>query len=200
MPRPRSTRAHQQVLEAALQHFAEKGIDATSMDAIAASSGVSKATIYKHWRDKDALCLEVFAGIHGLNDPPVEKTGDIRADLVAVLSPRPHRDTELQARMMPHFMAYAAKNPEFAKAWRARVMQPQRIQLIQLLKRAVSEGLLRQDLDFEVSVALLAGPMAYRYMATLIGRALPEDMAEYVVEVFWRAHRAEGGASRERCV
>ena len=61
MPRSRSTRAHQQVLDAALKLFARRGIDPTSMDAIAAASGVSKATIYKHWRDKDALCLEALA-------------------------------------------------------------------------------------------------------------------------------------------
>ena len=45
MSRSRSTRAHRQVLEAALKLFARQGIDATSMDAIAAESGVSKATI-----------------------------------------------------------------------------------------------------------------------------------------------------------
>jgi AcrR family transcriptional regulator len=31
--------------------FGERGIDAASMDAIAEKSGVSKATIYKHWQD-----------------------------------------------------------------------------------------------------------------------------------------------------
>ena len=48
MPRTRSADAHRKVLDAALELFAERGIDATSMDAIAEASGVSKATIYKH--------------------------------------------------------------------------------------------------------------------------------------------------------
>ncbi|HMV48309.1 MAG TPA: helix-turn-helix domain-containing protein, partial [Blastocatellia bacterium] len=61
MARPRSAQAHEQVLEAALRLFAERGIDATSMDAIAEASGVSKATIYKHWADKNTLCLEALA-------------------------------------------------------------------------------------------------------------------------------------------
>ena len=60
MARPRSAQAHKKVLDAAVQLFSERGIDATSMDAIAEASGVSKATIYKHWQDKDALCLEVM--------------------------------------------------------------------------------------------------------------------------------------------
>ncbi|HJY08747.1 MAG TPA: helix-turn-helix domain-containing protein, partial [Bryobacteraceae bacterium] len=61
MARQRSTRAHDQVLDAALKLFSKRGIDSTSMDAIAGASGVSKATIYKHWPNKDALCLEVMA-------------------------------------------------------------------------------------------------------------------------------------------
>ena len=125
MPRTRSTRAHRQVLEAALKLFAQEGIDATSMDAIAAESGVSKATIYKHWRDKDALCLEALVSLFGLHAPTSVKTGDSRADIIRVLNRRPgaHR-SDLQNRVVPHFMAYAARNPAFAKAWRARTMRP----------------------------------------------------------------------------
>ena len=55
MTRGLSERAHQKVLEAATELFAQRGIDGTSLDAIAAASGVSKATIYKHWMDKEAL-------------------------------------------------------------------------------------------------------------------------------------------------
>src|SRR5215470_3921775 len=77
-----SPRAHSKVLEAATELFAERGIDATSVDAIAARSGVSKATIYKHWADKDALCLEVLTYVHELDTgPPESDSGDIRTDL-----------------------------------------------------------------------------------------------------------------------
>jgi AcrR family transcriptional regulator len=189
MPRPRSTRAHQLVLDAALKLFAHQGIDASSMDAIATASGVSKATIYKHWPDKDALCLELLSYLHRLDRPPVLKTGDKRADLVAVLSQEPPaQPSKLQSRLMPHFLAYAARNPAFAKAWRGVVMQPTRIQLTQLLKRSMADGALSADLDLDLSVALLAGPMMYRHVLSVVGRKLPANMAERVVDAFWRAH------------
>ena len=70
MPRGLSERAHQKVLETAAELFADRGIDTTSMDAIAAKSGVSKATIYKHWSDKDALCMEVMTFLQGLDEGP----------------------------------------------------------------------------------------------------------------------------------
>ena len=67
-----SQRAHAKVLEAATELFAERGIDATSVDAIAALSGVSKATVYKHWADKDALCLEALAHLFEHDQPRPE--------------------------------------------------------------------------------------------------------------------------------
>jgi AcrR family transcriptional regulator len=192
--RSRSTRAHQKVLDAALKLFAADGIDATSMDAIAAASGVSKATIYKHWRDKEALCLEVLATLHGLDEPPVTKTGDSRTDMIAVLSRRPeaHR-SDLHGRLMPHLMAYAARNPEFGKAWRASMMRPARTRLTQLLRRAMAEGVFPADLNLDVSVALLMGPMIYRHVMALMDRKLPGDMAERVVDAFWRAYSVGRG-------
>ena len=189
MPRSRSTRAHRQVLEAALKLFAHRGIDVTSMDAIAAESGVSKATIYKHWRDKDALCLEALASLFGLDGPPTVKTGNNRADMITILNgwSRAKRSGR-QNRMMPHLMAYAARNPAFAKAWRARVTQPTRIQILQLLKRSIAEGSLPPHLDLDVAVAMLVGPLMYRHVFSVFGRHLPENLGELVVDAFWRAH------------
>src|ERR1700710_1853744 len=95
MARPRSAQAHTKVLNAAVELFSERGIDATSMDAIAETSGVSKATIYKHWPDKDNLCLEVLSYLHGLDEePPVFNSGDYRADLIAQLQYQPAADRQ----------------------------------------------------------------------------------------------------------
>src|ERR1700745_3538585 len=132
MARERSKRAHDQVLDAALELFAQRGIDATSMDAISEASGVSKATIYKHWSDKDALCLEVLGRL--IEELPDFTSGDNRVDIIALLGYRPPEQTsQMKNRMMPHLMAHAARNPEFGKAWRDRMMSPSRIRLTQLL-------------------------------------------------------------------
>jgi AcrR family transcriptional regulator len=189
MARLQSIRAHDQVLEAALKLFSQRGIDSTSMDAIAEASGVSKATIYKHWADKDALCLEVLARLHGIHEPPSFNSGDVRADIVALLSHRPSdKKSESQMRMMPHLMAYAARNPAFGMAWRKLVMEPPRNQLAQLLERAIAGGELPADLDIDLSVALLLGPMMYRHVLTLIRAEVPAEMPKRVVEAFWNAH------------
>ncbi len=48
-------RKRQAILEAAIAEFRGHGFEATSMDRIAASAGVSKRTVYNHFPSKDAL-------------------------------------------------------------------------------------------------------------------------------------------------
>lgn len=190
MARSRSERAHLDVLDAALALFAERGIDATSIDAIAETSGVSKATIYKHWPDKDALTLEVMARLHGRESvPPEPDSGNFRADLITVLGYEPpRRNAAVQGRMMPHLMAYAASRPAFAKAWQSRVLEPPRIQLGRLLERGIVSGDLPRGLDRDLAIALLIGPLLYRNVLRLVRRPIPDRMIERVVDAFLESH------------
>jgi AcrR family transcriptional regulator len=190
MARTPSLQAHASVLAGALELFCESGIDATSMDAIAEKSGVSKATIYKHWPDKSALCLDVLARLHEVDSRPAFDSGDIRADLEAVLSYRPSaKVSEQQNRMMPHLIAYAARNKAFGDAWRARVMEPPIRQITHLLKRGAKQGLLN-DLDPILGAALLLGPMMFRKIFPSAGKELPVNLEKLIVDAFWKAHVA----------
>jgi AcrR family transcriptional regulator len=200
MSRGLSQGAHHKVLEAATKLFAERGIDATSVDAIASASGVSKATVYKHWADKDALCLEVLVHVHELDEgPPELDSGDLREDLKAFLKYEPSpKKAAIQKRLMPHLIAYSARNEQFGRAWRARVMERSRDFLRKLLRRGVDRGMLPVVLDEELGVALLLGPMMYRH---IFGSSVDREwLAEGAVNSFWKAHARpefqEHGAGR----
>ena len=187
MARVRSIYAHEQVLNAAQELFSERGIDGASMDAIAETSGVSKATIYKHWPDKSALCLEV---LHRIKDQiPVFNSGDLYKDLKAFLNYEiSEQKSEAHVKLMKHLHSYAAKDPAFAMELRARVMEPPVNRVSELLKRGLRDGTLRSDLEIPVGVALLLGPMMYRYVTSLAGRPTPANLADQVAEAFWRAY------------
>jgi AcrR family transcriptional regulator len=194
MARTSSATAHKKVLDAAIQLFSGQGIDATSMDAIAESSGVSKATIYKHWQDKDALVLEVMGYLHGLEEEwPIFDSGDLRADLIAQLRYQPAADRrELREKMMPHLIAYASSNRALGAVWRARVIEPKRVALSNLIKRGEKRGELRPGLDPEIGIALLFGPMMYRHIfVSKSGGKGPKDLEIYVADTFLAAFGTE---------
>lgn len=190
MARTRSDAAHEKVLRAALDLFGERGIDATSMDAIAQVSGVSKATIYNHWTDKEALLMEVMEMIHGIDrQPECIDTGDIQRDLTIVLTRRPPDEFDaIRARLMPAMIAYSASHVEFGKEWRHRVMEPPRICIRQILQRGIKQGLLARDLDVEVSVSLLLGPVLYTHIFQKERLEKAPDIGPKAAESFWRAY------------
>jgi AcrR family transcriptional regulator len=188
MSRQRSPQAHQKVLDAALSLFSERGIDRTSMDAIAEASGVSKATIYKHWTDKEALLLEVLVFLSGINERPRFDSGDTCADLVAALAYKPPREhTEKHRQLMRHLIAYSAHNPKFGRDWRAMAIEPPRQELKQILTRGVQNGELVPDLNMELAVTLLLGPLLYAKIFQLADSPDYKQLPEQVVDAFWRA-------------
>jgi AcrR family transcriptional regulator len=58
--RPRSLKTTKAILESAYALMAEIGLAATTIDAIARHSGVSKMTIYKWWPSREFLLIDAF--------------------------------------------------------------------------------------------------------------------------------------------
>ncbi len=59
--RPKDLEKRAAILEAAKRLFPAHGFEGTSMDAIAAEAGVSKLTVYSHFKDKETLFFETVS-------------------------------------------------------------------------------------------------------------------------------------------
>ncbi|MFC3095359.1 TetR/AcrR family transcriptional regulator [Alteromonas sediminis] len=59
--RPKSREKREAILRASVELFLKHGVKETSMDEVARLSGVSKQTIYSHYKNKDSLFLAVIA-------------------------------------------------------------------------------------------------------------------------------------------
>ncbi len=200
MVRTRSNEAHEKVIRAALELFGERGIDGTSMDAIARLSGVSKATIYNHWADKEALLMEVMVFVNGLDREREDvDTGDLCRDLSTVLSRRPPNDMDAERnRIMPTLIAYSAVHVEFGRAWRKRVTEPPRQALRRILERGIERGCLPTDLDMDTSLALLLGPMLYVHIFSKDDPQNRPDLGPKVAEAFCRAFAAKPATDEQK--
>lgn len=74
----RSSGKRRAILDAATGIFLRGGFLGTNMDEIAARSGVSKQTVYKHFASKEALFVEIVSSM-------TDEAGDIVRDEVATL-------------------------------------------------------------------------------------------------------------------
>lgn len=63
--RPRNPISREQLLSVARAAFAEAGYSGASMSAIAERAGIRKASLFHHFRSKEALYLEMLAEITG---------------------------------------------------------------------------------------------------------------------------------------
>jgi AcrR family transcriptional regulator len=187
MARTPSSEAHEKVLSAAGALIGERGVNGFSMDSIARLSGVSKATIYKHWPDKEALCLETAKRLAGVI--PSFDSGNPREDLIALLQHLARRKkAPAWSRIWPRLMAYCVNNPAFGRRLKRYVVEPQRLQLKRILESAANRGELIPDLDTDISLSLLAGPI---YHCAMLKTDVSQRFVEHVVNTFWKAHRAK---------
>ncbi|KGE53673.1 TetR/AcrR family transcriptional regulator [Xanthomonas axonopodis pv. vasculorum] len=62
-PQRLTDRKRSAIVEAAIAEFRQHGFEATSMDRVAATAGVSKRTVYNHFPSKDALFGEILRGL-----------------------------------------------------------------------------------------------------------------------------------------
>ncbi|MGO9760194.1 MAG: TetR/AcrR family transcriptional regulator [Solirubrobacteraceae bacterium] len=183
MGRPREARADRAILTAVLELMAERGVHALRMDDVARRAGVGKATIYRRHRSKDQLVTEAVGALVSAIEVP--DSGSTREDLLALMGEAValYRSS-LAAGLMPSVVDEMSRNAEFAAVARDRFLTSRRAALRTVFDRAVRRGDLREDLDVELALDVLGGPLFYRLLIT--GGPIDERLAENVVELILR--------------
>jgi AcrR family transcriptional regulator len=164
--RPRSASAEQAILTAAIDLLLERGLQATSMDDVAERAGVSKATIYRWWPSKERLAIDALSTDWASTTPATERdTGSLRGDLLAYFRPwirklnkRPYQ------RVIAGLIAQTQTDLEFAEVYRQHFVQPRRDDTRRLLRRAIDRGEIPADVNREVTLDLLYGPVYHRLL------------------------------------
>ncbi len=153
---PRSDRAErtrQRILDAAAQCFAASGFSKTTVEAIAAGAGVSKALVYHHFRGKEAIFEELlertlaeWARVGRIDEHLTTGAsvidalaGMVRASLAYARSNPLVRSLYQFDPLVVSFVGSSAAVRKHAEEGRAR--------LVEAIRRGVAAGELRRDLD-----------------------------------------------------
>ncbi|TDC08775.1 TetR/AcrR family transcriptional regulator [Nonomuraea longispora] len=184
-PAPRRNEASRRaILTAAFALVQEVGYAKLSIEGIAARAGVGKQTIYRWWPSKGAVLFDAFLMLSeqpGSGDSALPDTGDLEADLKAVLRATieelndPRYDEPMRA-----LNTEITHDPALAALYAERLDGPMRELKKGRLRSAQRAGQLAGDLDLDVAVDLIWGPLLNRWLQRT--GALTPGYADSVVE------------------
>jgi AcrR family transcriptional regulator len=187
--RPREARTDRAIVSATLELIAELGIDGFRMEDVAGRAGVGKAAIYRRYASKDELVAAAIAAL--VSEIELPNTGTTRGDLLALMrdAVAVYRDP-IHAGVMPSLVGAMRQRPELARAVRDDFLAARRNALRAVLERGAERGELRADLDFELALDVLGGPLFYRLLIT--GGPLDELLVEGVADLVLRGFAPPG--------
>lgn len=124
----RMERTRAAIVAAAAGLFLERGFLGANMDEIAAAAGVSKQTVYAHFRSKETLFLEIVSGMTGgAGDTLQEQVADPEGDVPVERFLLDFAERQLSIVLTPRLMrlrrlviAEAERFPELGRALHAR--------------------------------------------------------------------------------
>jgi AcrR family transcriptional regulator len=157
---PRARHDDADILDATLRVIADHGISGATVDTVAAQSGVSKATIYRHWGSRAQL---IHAALSSLEGPYVETEGDsLREDLTVLLQHLVEYFNRPDiGRVFASFIDAAARDPELA-ALHQETIAKARASFEQVVRCGIERGELPADLDIGLFIDVVRAPFIYR--------------------------------------
>lgn len=179
--RPRSEAVERSIIEGVMK-LLEEGVPLSelSIERVARTAGVGKATIYRRWSGKEELFLDV---VRAAEPPdPVLPGTSMRDDLVVLLEATRQRGLLNRSSAILHnVFAQMKSSPKIWNAYHATVVAPRRRAGIEVLRRGQRDGELRADVDVDLMGDLIFGPMLVR-TSLRPDVDLPEDLAERIVD------------------
>jgi AcrR family transcriptional regulator len=178
--RPRSEKARKAVIQSTLALLNRVGFNELRVEAVASRAGVGKATIYRWWPNKAELVIDsfVWAVEEELRFPsagPVLESIHQQMRRWAVIFRSP------LGQIVATVIGAGQSDPEILQAFRAHWVEPRRIEARRLLRLAMENGEIRDDLDPDTVLDLLYGPLYVRLL--LKHASLDENFVNTVFEV-----------------
>jgi len=161
--RPRSEQARLAILRSTLKILGENGFSDFTIEDVAQRASVGKATVYRWWPNKGALIADAFASD---TRPKLRfpDTGCVDTDM----SRQMHQLIKIfrgpRGRIVSAILAAGQSDKELIASFRERFLWPRRREAYQTLRRGIRRGELRRDIDPDLVLDSLYGPIYMRFL------------------------------------
>ncbi|MGD0442759.1 MAG: TetR/AcrR family transcriptional regulator [Edaphobacter sp.] len=181
-------------MKAALDLLERKPLREVTADAIARRAGVSKTTIYKWWPNKNLVALDAYLG--GMTERvAIPDTGSAEMDFTVQLKSVTAFYKSPLGRLFCQFIAEGQSNPGFLALFRDRFLYARRDTARVMWRRGVDRGEIRKEIDGEIVLDLIYGPMVFRLLAG--HGSLNDHESEAMIEAVFGGLRQPGYNAQE---
>jgi AcrR family transcriptional regulator len=183
--RPRDEQAEQAIIDSAIAILDEAGFAGLSIEAVAARADVSRPTVYRRWPTK--LDLAVDAVLRTAPPLDLTETADPKADLSRVISGLVAEMTGSPTGRViaAAFIGGDASGGPLTRKLTEAYLRPGRAAITGILQRAVSQRILRDDLDLDLLLDLMLGVPAYRWLTT--GKPADAAATRTAIDLVWQS-------------
>jgi AcrR family transcriptional regulator len=160
--RRRDERADVAIIDAVLDLVSDGAtLSGLSLVTIAKTAGVSRNSVYRRWKTKDELYLDVLASIN--RKLPELHGRSAREDVTALLAVLIERVLDKRASQMLRAMnAEADTFPELHKRYFEEIIAPRRDRMNQAVTRGIASGEIRPDIEVNLLSDVLVSPILAR--------------------------------------
>jgi len=161
--RPRSEQARLSILRSTLKLLGKNGFSELTIEDVAAHASVGKATVYRWWPNKAALIADAFASstTRKLHFPD---TGSVRTDMSQQMRQLVKIFRSRRGRIVSAILGAGQSDRDVIAAFRERFLKPRRQEAYETLRRAILRGELREDVDMDLLLDSLYGPIYMRFL------------------------------------
>lgn len=167
---PRIERTRELATAAALDLLREGGPEAVTHQRVAERAGIGRATVYRHWPDRQSLMFDALEAFSLTIAPPDDLP--IRESLVATLEMLCDRLDSPVAYAMSSLIARAEWEAE-VRSFLDHVLGHARGEIRHLLEQAERDEGLAIDVPMDTALSCIAGP--YFYERFIGGRVVSRD-------------------------
>jgi|GEM_PF-983471 AcrR family transcriptional regulator len=180
------------ILQAAFAIIVENGYDALTMEAVASRVGISRQTLYHHFKSREDIALRAFLTLMeqaiatieslDLSLPPIER---LKSIVLWMFESRFQPTCAALVRVRHSIMPVKA-HPDYQKAFERRA-----VVLAKIVQAAQESGDVRSDLPSRLIVQMLLGLISDASYEGLVerGQTTVPQVTEAIIDVFFSGIR-----------
>jgi TetR/AcrR family transcriptional regulator len=187
-PRREKSPGARRIEAAARRLFAARGYAGTSMADLATAAGVSKATVFHHYRNKralyEALVGDAFAGFRDQLIPLLDAEHDLQGSLASFAAAHVERLTRMQGTMRLVAREMLSGTTGSGELLGGSEMSRNLSLLVDALRRGQASGTVRADVDPGLAVFLLLSANWFLFQSSTLVRRNPDLAVTATTEAY----------------